>query len=149
MTIFSVIYWEKLKRVSKYLIIFILLIETSIYTYNYFVFFPQNHSSFWQVGLKQSIIQAQKEYPTQTINITVPQNQPYIYTLLYTQTDPKAYTESVEYYGPDSAGIDYVKSYQGWSFIGDIKDTPENTPIIHQNELGEYILLSDKNQNIN
>jgi len=100
----------------------------------------------WHAGLKEAIVKARQKYPDETINITVPENQPYIYTLLYDQINPKDYTKSVEYYGPDSAGIEYVKSYQDWSFIGDIKDTPENTPIIHQNKSGEYILLSDKYQ---
>lgn len=145
-TFFSAIYWEKMKKISKNLIILILLLETSLYAYKYFVLFPQNHSFMWHVGLKEAIVEANQKYPDETINITVPENQPYIYTLLYDQTNPQVYTQSVEYYGPDSAGIEYVKSYSGWSFIGDIKDTPEDTPIIHQNESGKYLLLSDKYQ---
>lgn len=133
------IYPFKKKTLSIVLAIF-LLIETGWYAKTYFLDFPNNHSATWQVGLKEMIGAASMQFPEKIINITTPQNQPYIYVLLYQKIKPEEFLATVEYYGKDSAGLEYVKSFGRWSFIGDPKDVPANTPIIHQDQNSMYHL---------
>jgi 4-amino-4-deoxy-L-arabinose transferase-like glycosyltransferase len=129
----------KSKRVT-WLLSAVLLIEVCLFATNYFIAFPQNHDAKWQVGLKEMISQARGKYPNDLINVTNPQNQPYIYVLLYQAVKPEDFSSTVVRYGKDSSGLDYVKSFDEWVFIGDPKDVPGGIPIIHQDQTGSYSL---------
>ncbi|OGV92146.1 hypothetical protein A3B57_01065 [Microgenomates group bacterium RIFCSPLOWO2_01_FULL_47_10] len=118
-----------------------LIAEIGIFGFNYFGYFPTAHAPEWRVGLREEIVKANVSYPTGTIAIINPYDQPYIYTLLYTRCSPRLYSDTVERYGQDAAGLEKVKSYGRWLFIGDPKDVPSGIPIIYPDTNHSYKII--------
>ncbi|MFC1654126.1 ArnT family glycosyltransferase [Patescibacteria group bacterium] len=133
-------------KIIKSSIITLLFIETIIFSQRYFQGFEKNMSPTWQRGIKEKINEAKISYENQNKIIINSKAHPYIYVLFYQKVSPTEYVNSVKYYPKDNAGIELVKSFNTWQFIGDTKDAPENTPIIYQNQNGKFELISDKSE---
>lgn len=120
------------------LILITLALETGWYLTDYFKTFPQNHSSSWNLGLKQTILNSSVMDPEKEIIITDYQGSPYIYVLLYEKIPPSKFKATVKYYPPDNAGLIHVDSFDRYRFIDKLED--EKGLIIDRQDSGQYNL---------
>lgn len=81
----------------------------------YFVHFNFRRANFWGYGYKKSV-DIVKEYPSDHVVISGPDNFPYIYVLFYTAYDPAKFQKEAKYYPPTDEGFVYVKSFGKYSF---------------------------------
>lgn len=98
-------------------VIFLFLINITIYIDRYYVHFSRNEGKSWGFIYKDLITKLQKEnLINKKIIVSQPTHSPYIFFLFYLKYDPSKYQKEVVRYPITSDGFRDVKSFSNFTF---------------------------------
>lgn len=116
---------SKLLKLSLRKIVIAVLITAGVlnfiyFIHNYVVQYPREFSGEWQYGYKQALTYVQSvEQNYNTIYFTEELGRPYIYTLFYSQYDPKKFREEAKI-EREVFGFVHVRSFGKYIFSNDL-----------------------------
>jgi 4-amino-4-deoxy-L-arabinose transferase-like glycosyltransferase len=128
------------------IIVFLYVIQISIYLHNYYTYYPIEYSGEWQYGYREAIWYVQKnisKYDRIVISETI--GRPYMYTLFYLKFDPEEFRR-IKNSSFDNAGFYHVYGFDKYSFHEDISPTdPKKTLyVLPPNEVPDGVKILTK-----
>ncbi len=112
---------NKYKRVFLVMSIPLILISVFYYLHQYYSHYPKTYSGEWQYGYKQAVKVANENYDSvNKIIVTQKLGRPYIYFLLFSQSNPKEYLKSSNIV-IDNFFFYHVNSFDKYIFTDDIE----------------------------
>jgi 4-amino-4-deoxy-L-arabinose transferase-like glycosyltransferase len=112
------------------LIILMLFIESSLYLYRYFSYYPDHQPASLKVGLKETVQEVEQKYPDHQIAYVDGQGYDYILVAWYNKTSATDFFQSINKQLPDKIGFRYGDRLTHYHFIADSKDRAESETIL-------------------
>ena len=129
----------KLKK-AAFLPVAAVLVCTALFWNNYNQTLGEQGSELYYPGLGQAIEYAQ-EQGAESVYITDYVNQPYIFALFYSETDPNEFIKTVDYINPDGA-FRFVRSFGKYRF-GSAEQAEGEYLILHRSETEGRVVLAE------
>lgn len=105
------------KKFALAVIIFLFLLNFSIYMDRYYIHFPRNEAANWGIGYEAlNQLLSSPSYASKKIIMEKPQYSPYIYLLFYSKYDSLLYQKQAIRYPPTTDGFVNVKEFGRYEF---------------------------------
>ncbi len=139
----------KFKKTFIFLTSSLLVLNFFYYLHMYYLHWPLNYSNAWQYGYKQAVEVVKPLYPNYDhIIVTRGLGRPYIYFLLYNQTDPREYLKTAKIETDQFFFID-VKGYDKYLFVDNLSQTEVSGRILYVANAGQLPSSAQKITTIN